>query len=252
MELVYKNNNGKDVTSSLLVADKFGKSHKNVLRDIRNLECSQEFIALNFELMLKTRELQNGGYSNDEFYEITKDGFSFLVMGYTGAKAAKFKEDFIVEFNKREALLKNDDYILTRAFSIMSEKNRLLEQQLSQKDHVIEEQIKTLQIQAPKVEYYDTVLQSSELIQVSKIAMQVRMTAEKLNRFLEEKKVIRKVGGTWILTAKYLESGFGKMITFPYTNKDGVTKTSHQLRWTEKGKEFIIELLKKHGRTSAI
>lgn len=45
---------------------------------------------------------------------MTKDGFSFLVMGYTGAKAGQFKEMFIAEFNMREAMLKSDDYILAR------------------------------------------------------------------------------------------------------------------------------------------
>lgn len=69
-------------------------------------------------MMVKINELPQGGAQKSEYYEITKDGFMFLVMGYTGEKAGEFKERFINEFNKREALLRSDDYILARAKEI--------------------------------------------------------------------------------------------------------------------------------------
>lgn len=69
--------------------------------------------------MVEMRELPQGGAQKVEWYEMTKDGFSFLVMGYTGTKAVHFKEMFIAEFNKREAMLKSDDYILMRSQQIL-------------------------------------------------------------------------------------------------------------------------------------
>lgn len=63
---------------------------------------------------------------------MTKDGFSFLVMGYTGAKAGEFKEKFINEFNRREALLKNDDYILMRSQQILQKRIEIAEQKIKQ------------------------------------------------------------------------------------------------------------------------
>ncbi|AXF40115.1 Rha family transcriptional regulator [Paenibacillus phage Eltigre] len=93
--------NGKTVTDSLTVAEVFGKRHDNVVQDIKNLECSQEFSLLNFQESTYTNE-RGRTYPK---YIITQDGFSFLVMGYTGKEAAKFKEMYIAEFNRmREKL----------------------------------------------------------------------------------------------------------------------------------------------------
>ncbi|GAA0462506.1 Rha family transcriptional regulator [Aeromonas salmonicida] len=88
---------GQPVTTSMKVAEVFGKRHDDVLRKIRNLECSIEFTARNFSVCSKNNELQNG--KPQPFYEMTKDGFMFLVMGFTGAKAAASKEAYINAFN---------------------------------------------------------------------------------------------------------------------------------------------------------
>ena len=91
-------------TTSLLVAEKFGKLHKDVLRKIENLECSKDFTERNFTLCHKINELQNG--KPQPFYEMTKDGFMFLVMGFTGKAAAEIKEAYINAFNFMLAKLK--------------------------------------------------------------------------------------------------------------------------------------------------
>ena len=105
-ELVFRGENGTPMTTSLLVAEAFGKKHKNVLRDIDNLECSEEFLGLNFEPCMKIRELASGGKIQDRYFNITRDGFTFLAMGYTGKKAAEFKEKYIAAFNAMEQQLK--------------------------------------------------------------------------------------------------------------------------------------------------
>ena len=91
------------VTTSRKVAEVFGKDHKNVLRDIDELGCSDNFRKLNFELSEYRVDGNNKSYKE---YIITRDGFVFLVMGYTGEKASKFKEDYIGAFNEMEAELK--------------------------------------------------------------------------------------------------------------------------------------------------
>jgi Rha family phage regulatory protein len=101
-ELVFRDSNGVPMTNSLLVAETFGKAHRSVLRDIDNLECSENFQVHNFVQMFKIRELPNGGQTKDRYYNISKDGFTFLAMGYTGKKAAEFKEKYIAAFNAME------------------------------------------------------------------------------------------------------------------------------------------------------
>jgi Rha family phage regulatory protein len=92
----------KAVTNSLKVAKAFHKRHDNVIRDIENLGCSEEFALLNFE-----ESLYETGGKQQKYYLIKRDGFAFLCMGFTGKEAAKFKEDFIAAFNKMEAALRS-------------------------------------------------------------------------------------------------------------------------------------------------
>lgn len=92
---------GHTATDSLTVAEVFGRKHKNVLDAVKRLDCSMEFAQLNF---------QPGSYldANNQprpMYVMTKDGFMFLVMGFTGAEAAKRKEAYIKRFNEMEAAL---------------------------------------------------------------------------------------------------------------------------------------------------
>lgn len=114
-ELVFRGENGTPMTTSLLVAEAFGKKHKNVLRDIDNLECSEEFLGLNFEPCVKIRELASGGKIQDRYFNITRDGFTFLAMGYTGKKAAEFKEKYIAAFNAMERTIQQGS-VLSQQF----------------------------------------------------------------------------------------------------------------------------------------
>lgn len=98
----------KDVTyvSSLYVADYFGKTHNHVLADIRKLLAtenglSDEFSRTNFR---QSKYTNNRGKTYP-CYLLTKDGFTMLVMGYTGADALRFKEMYIKRFNEMESLI---------------------------------------------------------------------------------------------------------------------------------------------------
>lgn len=93
--------NGKITTTSNQVAKHFGKQHTHVLRAIKNLECSPEFTASNFGLS----EYADSTGRTLPAYTMTRDGFSFLCMGFTGKEAAKWKEAYINAFNAMEAEL---------------------------------------------------------------------------------------------------------------------------------------------------
>ncbi len=92
--------------SSKEVADAFGKTHRDVTRAISLMECSDEFRAANFAHSSYVSE-QN---KQLDCFDITRDGFSFLCMGFTGKKAGEWKEKYICAFNEMEkALLKLDE-----------------------------------------------------------------------------------------------------------------------------------------------
>lgn len=94
-------------TTSLKVAELFNKQHKDVLRKLESLDCSPEFTSAHFCAHVQTIEIGNGATRESKYYEMTKDGFMFLVMGFTGAAAAKIKEAYINTFNQMAAMLYN-------------------------------------------------------------------------------------------------------------------------------------------------
>lgn len=132
-ELIPKNEYGlfadkKDIVrvDSLYVAEFFEKNHKEVLRDIRNIAApnsglSKEFAERNFAL---------GSYKDKQnqkrpCYYLTRDGFTILVMGYTGKKALRFKEMYIRRFNEMEELIKSLVKARTE-FPLLTENIKLL------------------------------------------------------------------------------------------------------------------------------
>ena len=244
-DLVFQNSNGNDVTTSLIVAQVFGKEHKNVVRDIENLSCSENFNRLNFE-RITYKDARN---REQTAYEMTKDGFSFLVMGYTGAKAGEFKERFINEFNRRESLLKDDDYILMRSQQILQKRLEASEEKIKQLESQAEQQQETIELQqqeltqsAPKVSYYDNHLQSVNTQTSTQAAKQIGMDAEKLHKKLKEIGIIYRQSGQWILHALYSTWGMHSTRTQTYTRSDGSIGTSVYTVWTQRGVRFIIAL----------
>jgi len=96
----------QSTTTSRKIAKKFGKEHKNILAKIRKLEETQEeFSGLNF----KPSSYLNKQNKEQVEYEITFDGFTFLVMGFTGKKAEDFKIWYIDQFNKMAKYIKENE-----------------------------------------------------------------------------------------------------------------------------------------------
>ncbi len=96
--------NKEMTTSSRIIAEYFGKVHKNVIRTIENLECSEQFSRLNFE----PRDFNSGRGQIYQEYIISRDGFTMLAMGFTGKKAMVWKEKFLTAFNAMETELIKD------------------------------------------------------------------------------------------------------------------------------------------------
>ena len=259
LTLVYENEKGVDITTSLIVAKVFGKRNSDVLRDVRNLNCSNDFRERNFALMVEMRQLPQGGAQKTEYYTMTKDGFSFLVMGYTGEKAGEFKERFINEFNKREAMLKSDDYILMRSMQILQgrisaieEDNKRLLAENQQKQIVIEAKTEENNIlndrvkrQAPMVEYVNTTLLSPRTYTSTQLAKELGLrTANELHKKLKEWGVMYYQSGQWMLTAKYCGKDYTKPRTQSGVDEYGKQWSNTITVWTETGRMFLHSLFK--------
>ncbi len=96
---------GQLTTTSRDIAACFGKRHDDVLKRIRSLDCTDDFRHRNFAEAFYQVAGGQGATGTHAEYRITRDGFSFLCMGFTGAKAAQWKERYIATFNEMAAKL---------------------------------------------------------------------------------------------------------------------------------------------------
>ena len=230
METLVKIENSQAVTNSLLVAEKFNKNHRDVIRSIRDLLSSAQNCAV-LQMFFESSYKASNGKTNP-MYMMNRDGFSLLVMGFTGEKALKFKLDFINAFSEMEKTLNSDDYILMRS-------RQILENKVAQLEYKSAKQEKELQKQAPKVEYYNNVLNSESTYNTNLIAKELGMSARTLNKILADNKIQYKQAGVWVLNHKFQDKGFTKTKTTLYKGSDGVERTCMLTVWTEKGREFI-------------
>ncbi|OON42183.1 hypothetical protein BTJ39_03280 [Izhakiella australiensis] len=99
--------NGKILTTSLAVAEYFHKTHDNVLKKIRAViaDCEPEWCLVNFNEASREVIQPNGGTATYKCFELTRDAFVLIVMGFTGKRALQWKIDYISAFNRMESTL---------------------------------------------------------------------------------------------------------------------------------------------------
>lgn len=219
---------GKAVVSSRDIARVFEKRHDHVLRDIKNIIANDaDWCLPNFGEMSYP---DSYGRSQTE-YAMTRDGFTLLVMGYTGEKAMRFKKAYIAAFNEMERRLQAPALPTTYKEALKS-----LVAEIEAKE-VLQAQNKVLQVTAAKYEgQTDTV----ELYKVGEIAEELGTTAVTLNRFLRDCHVQYKPNGsqTWRLYADYI----GNNIALPKLVRLENGYEMPMLLWTAKGRDFIFDL----------
>lgn len=255
-ELVFSNN-GQAMTNSLLVAEKFEKNHRDVLSVIDELvKGSAEFSAPPTEtnkssllqMFEETTYIHPQNKQEYRMYLMNRDGFSLLVMGFTGQRALQFKLDFIQAFNQYEQLAQNPVSNLSK----IDLAQMVIESEREKERLQIQNQLQSeeLQKQAPKVAYYEEVLQSQSTYNTNQIAKELGTSAITLNKKLRDLGVQYKQGGTWLLYHKYQNKGYTKTQTYPFVDSNGNTQTSMQTVWTEEGRLFIHKILKQELATA--
>lgn len=217
------------VTSSLQVAETFGKQHKNVVQAIENKISTAENSALLENMFVEGQYTASNGKSNPMYY-MNRDGFSFIVMGFTGHKADNFKLQYIKAFNEMEQQVK------FQVPSTLPEALRLAADQA--------EKISVLQ---PKADYTDKMLANPGLETTSVIAKNYGYSTREFNKLLHGLGIQYKQGKTWLLYAKYQDKGYTHVEPYGYTNSDGIDKVRNTMKWTQKGQHFLYDFLESKG-----
>ena len=99
----------------------------------------------------------------------------------------------------------------------------------------------------PRMQYLDTILESTGTMATSQIAADYGMSARSLNRILHEAGVQRNVNGQWILYRKHMDKGYTKSETISFQRSDGRPDTKLNTKWTQKGRLMIHQTLAGRG-----
>ncbi len=137
------------------------------------------------------------------------------------------------------------EIIMARAVLVANETIEKQNKVLAEKERQIKLKEEFIQLQAPKIDYYNQVLSSTNGHTLTTIAAMYRMSAITLNRVLMMGKVIRKTGKEYSITAKYQAENIAKLEKFSYVNSKGENCVKNDLRWTEKGHEVIDGIIKR-------
>lgn len=109
----------------------------------------------------------------------------------------------------------------------------------------VAEQQKMIEAMQPKVNYVDHILNSKSLVTTTQIAKDYGMSAKLLNKILKEMRIQYSVNGQWVLYSKYQNYGYVHSKTINITRSDGSSDVAMQTQWTQKGRLFLYEELKK-------
>ena len=99
----------------------------------------------------------------------------------------------------------------------------------------------------PKADYTDKILQSKGLVPITAIAKDYGMSGAAMNKMLHDYKIVYRLGSQWLLYSKYHAKGYTHSETIDITHKDGRPDVAMNTKWTQKGRLFLYDVLKKHG-----
>lgn len=182
---------------------------------------------------------------------INESGLYSLILSSKMPNAKKFKRwittEVLPSIRKHgvyavDEVLQNPDVLIQALTELKKEREE--KAKLSETVAVQNQQITEM---TPKAGYYDVVLNCKDVISTTEIAKDYGWSAKKMNAYLHEKKIQFKQGKIWLLYQKYAEQGLTSTKTSVYNGRDGLSHSNIHTYWTQKGRLFIYELLKKDG-----
>ncbi|WP_422404324.1 phage antirepressor KilAC domain-containing protein [Mammaliicoccus sp. JADD-157] len=229
------------------IAEVTNKRHADLVRSIENYESviSQNAKLRSQDYFIESTYKTNGNNKSYKRYLLTKKGCDMVANKMTGEKGILFTATYVDAFYqmqeqiKQTAITSSDSYMIEDP---VQRAKRWIEEQ--QEKLMLEQEIGELK---PKADYVDEILKSNGTMTATQIAADYGLSANKLNKILNEARLQRKVGNQWILYKEHMNKGLTKSNTISIVRSDGRQDTKLQTKWTQKGRLKIHEILTEKG-----
>lgn len=223
---------GEIMADSRDVAAFFGKRHEDVLRAIRSLSCSSDFTRRNFAFREEIQRHSTGA-SKATFAQMTKDGFAFLVMGFTGGKAAQFKEAYIAQFNAMESEIRQRGS--TFSHMIPQDLPSALRLAADQMERAKKAEA-ALEEAKPKVVFHDRVGEAVNSQSVEEVAKMLGTGRNRMFKWLRDQKILMPNNLPY---QRYIDAGYFKPVEKSRPGKHGESYNYTQTLVTGRGLQYI-------------
>ena len=175
---------------------------------------------------------------NQEMTVINESGLYSLILSSKLESAKRFKRWVTSEV--LPAIRKNGRYELEQQNTQLSNQNRMLESRNSLLEEITAQQ-------KPLTDYARTILSSTQTVTVTQIAQDYGYGPVRFNELLFQLHIQHKVGGQWILYIPYLNKGYVQSFSSYFVKPDGEIQVKLHTRWTQSGRLFLYEELKRAG-----
>ena len=197
--------------------------------------------------------LTSGGYQALNF--VTEDGLYDVILDSRKPEAKRFRKwvtsEVLPTIRKHGAYMTKDtleraitepDFLIQLATTLKEEKAKRLEA-----EHVCKNQMLLIGELEKKVSYLDLILSSTSTMTITQIAQDYGMSGQRMNKLLHGLRIQYKVGEQWILYAEYKDKCYVSSETIHFMTNEGVPCTTLNTKWTQKGRLFLYDILKKEG-----
>ncbi len=186
---------------------------------------------------------QYGGKKEVIDYDLTIDmGKHLSLMSHTskGMVCRQYLIDLDKAWNTPEQVMARALKMADQTINKLKTENTRLSKEVNIKNQLIGEL-------KPKADYTDTILKSKDLVTITQISKDYGMSGQEMNKLLNDLGVQYKESGQWLLYRDYQGKGYTMSETVTITHSNGMPGTKMHTKWTQKGRLFLYQLLKKHG-----
>ena len=239
--------------SSLEISRLTGKHHNDVMKAIRAMEPSWQKVSQGkFSLTSRKVAQPNGGERDVPCYELTKTECLYIATKFNDeARARLILRWEELERQQRSSVTQLPNFQnpadAARAWAELYEQRLLEAKRADEAESQVLALTQEIESMQPKVSYYDSILASKSTVLTTQIAQDYGMSAITFNKTLNELAIQRKVNGQWILYAPFLGMGYVQSKPVTITHTDGFQSVKYNTEWTQKGRLFLYEQLKKHN-----